>query len=79
MDKYGELADRFHLEPGAAEAARQAAKAGSDAVEARALELVGLGRRLGVAVSMATARGRKIADGRSVYLRWKPAQRFGIR
>lgn len=42
MDKYGELADRFHLEPGAAEAARQAAKAGSDAVEARALELVGL-------------------------------------
>jgi len=24
-------------------------------------------------------RVRKIADGRSVYLRWKPAQRFGIR
>jgi hypothetical protein len=65
MDKYDELANRFHLEPGAAEAGRQAAKAGSDAVERRAHELVALGRRMGVTVSLATARIRAVAEAQS--------------
>lgn len=62
MDRFDELSDRFHLEPGAAEAGRLAARAGSDAVEKRALELVAVGRRMGVTVSMAEARIRAAAE-----------------
>ena len=62
MDRFDELVDRFHLEPGAAEAGRQAGRAQSDAVEKRAVELVGLGRRMGVTVSLAEARVRAAAE-----------------
>jgi len=62
MDRFDELSDRFHLEPGAAEAGRQADRAGSDAVEARAVELTAIARRMGVTVSLATARVRAVAE-----------------
>ncbi len=62
MDRFDELVDRFELEPGAAEAGRLADRAEGNAVEKRALELVGLGRRMGVTVDMATARVRAAAE-----------------
>ena len=65
MDRFDELVDRFHLEPGAAEAGRQAGRAQSDAVEKRAVELVAVGRRMGVTVSLAEARVRAAAEAQS--------------
>lgn len=62
MDRFDELVDRFQLEPGAAEAGRAAAKAAEDAAEARAVELTVIARRMGVELSMATARVRAAAE-----------------
>lgn len=62
MDDLETLARRFHLEPGAAEAGRQAERAQDDAVETRAAELVGIARRMGIELSMDAARIRAAAE-----------------